>query len=135
MTYNRGIMALKISLKPNERMIIDGAVITNGGKKTEFIVENKVPILRQNNIMSERAADTPCKRLYLTAQLIYIDKAQRGAHQALFVKQRDEIIEAAPSMNSYILRMLECMHSANFYQALKIGRDLIKYEAEVLSRV
>lgn len=128
-------MALKISLKPNERMIIDGAVITNGGKKTEFIVENKVPILRQNNIMSEKAADSPCKRLYLTAQLIYIDSAQRGAHKEIFVEQSAEILEAAPSMNSKINQMIECMNNSNFYKALKIGRDLIKYEAEVLSRV
>jgi flagellar protein FlbT len=128
-------MALKISLKPNERMIIDGAVITNGGKKTEFIVENKVPILRQNNIMSEREADTPCKRLYLTVQLIYIDSAQRYAHKEIFTKQSAEIIGAAPSMNSKINQMIECMDNSNYYKALKIGIDLIKYETEVLSRV
>ena len=128
-------MALKISLKPNERMIIDSAVITNGGKKTEFIVENKVPILRQNNIMSERAADTPCKRLYLTAQLIYIDSSQRGAHRAMFSEQAQEIIDAAPSIKPYIQKMYENIENAQYYQALKAGRDLIQYEAEVLSRV
>jgi flagellar biosynthesis repressor protein FlbT len=128
-------MALKISLKPNERMIIDGAVITNGGKKTEFVVENKVPILRQNNIMSENAADTPCKQLYLTAQLIYIDSAQRAVHQELFIKQSEEIVQAAPSMKSYIAMMTDNISKTEFYKALKTGRDLIKYEAEVLSRV
>ncbi|MDJ0782919.1 MAG: flagellar biosynthesis repressor FlbT [Desulfosarcinaceae bacterium] len=128
-------MALKISLKPNERMIIDGAVITNGGRKTEFIVENKVPILRQNNIMSEKAADTPCKRLYLTAQLIYIDNTQRDAHHALFNHQAAEIIEAAPSIKPYIAKMSDELLEAHYYRALKTGRDLINYEAEVLSRV
>jgi flagellar protein FlbT len=128
-------MALKISLKPNERMIIDGAVITNGGRKTEFVVENKVPILRQNNIMSERAADTPCKRLYLTAQMVYIDSAQRMAHRDIFLRQSEEILAAAPSMQAYIRDMLDCIEDSNYYKALKIGRDLIKYEAEVLSRV
>lgn len=128
-------MALKISLKPNERMIIDGAVITNGGKKTEFVVENKVPILRQNNIMSEKAADTPCKRLYLTVQLIYIDSAQREAHHAMFDNQAAEIVEAAPSIKPYIAKMSDEILKSHFYQALKTGRDLINYEAEVLSRV
>jgi flagellar protein FlbT len=128
-------MALKISLKPNERMIIDGAVITNGGKKTEFVVENQVPILRQNNIMSEQAADTPCKKLYLTAQLIYIDAAQREAHQAMFKNQAAEIVEAAPSTEPYIAKMSDEMLRAHFYQTLKTGRELINYEAEVLSRV
>lgn len=128
-------MALKISLKPNERMIIDSAVITNGGKKTEFIVENRVPILRQNNIISERDADTPCKRLYLTAQLIYIDSEKRKAHQDLFAMQSEEISDAAPSMRPYLAKMSQYMAKTDYYRALKIGRDLIEYEAEVLSRV
>jgi flagellar protein FlbT len=128
-------MALKISLKPNERLIIDGAVITNGGKKTEFIVENKVTILRQNNIMSAKSADTPCKKLYLSAQLIYIDRSQRSAHLALFNEQSEEILNAAPSMQKFIIPMLEKINNTEFYSALKIGRELIDYEAEVLSRV
>ena len=128
-------MALKISLKPNERMIIDGAVITNGGKKTEFIVENKVPILRQNNIMSEKEADTPCKQLYLTTQLIYIDSPKRSAHHVFFREQAEKIVNAAPSTGPYIKRMSEKISHGEFYQALKTGRDLIKYEAEVMSRV
>ena len=45
-------MGLKITLKPGERMIIGGAVITNGGQKSNFIVENKVPILRDKDILS-----------------------------------------------------------------------------------
>jgi flagellar protein FlbT len=128
-------MALKISLKPNERMILDGAVITNGGKKTELVIENRVPILRQNNIMSEKSADTPCKRLYLSAQLIYIDSAQRVAHTNLFAKQSEEILKAAPSMKPYIEKMGASIKSTEFYKALKIGWELIKYEEEVLSRV
>ena len=43
-------MGLKITLKPGERMIIGGAVITNAGTKCHFIVENTVPILRDKDI-------------------------------------------------------------------------------------
>ena len=47
-------MALKITLKPNEKMIVGGAVITNGNiKNTNLIIENNVPILRQKDIISE----------------------------------------------------------------------------------
>ena len=49
-------MALKITLKPHEKMILGGAVITNGATKCEFIVENKVSILRQNSIMTPEDA-------------------------------------------------------------------------------
>jgi flagellar protein FlbT len=41
-------MALKITLKPNEKMIVSGAVVTNGNtKNTDLIIENNVPVLRR----------------------------------------------------------------------------------------
>ncbi len=44
-------MALKISLKPDERIIIGGAVLQNGGARSDFVIENSVPILREKDIM------------------------------------------------------------------------------------
>ena len=67
-------MALKIFLKPHERMIIDGAVITNGSASTELLIENRVPLLRQKDILTETDADSPGKRIYLIIQLMYIDE-------------------------------------------------------------
>ncbi len=66
-------MPLKISLKAGERVIIGGAVITNGKLKTELFVENKVPVLRQKDILSIKEADTPCRRIYFVIQLMYMD--------------------------------------------------------------
>ncbi|MCF8128900.1 MAG: flagellar biosynthesis repressor FlbT, partial [Deltaproteobacteria bacterium] len=53
-------MPLKITLKPNERMIIDGAVIRNDSTTCDLIIENKVTLLREKDIMSEKGACTPC---------------------------------------------------------------------------
>jgi flagellar protein FlbT len=73
-------MALKISLKSGERMILGGAVVTNGSSGScDLIVENKVPILRQKDILTEAKADSPCRRIYLTVQLMYIDEANLSA--------------------------------------------------------
>jgi flagellar protein FlbT len=43
-------MSLKLRLKPDEKVIIGGAVIRNGSKASEFVVENTVPILRQKTL-------------------------------------------------------------------------------------
>jgi len=45
-------MPLKITLKPNERMILDGSVITNGATMCKLTIENNVPILREKDIIS-----------------------------------------------------------------------------------
>jgi flagellar protein FlbT len=47
-------MALKIILKPHERIILGGAVVTNGRSKSELIIENNVPLLRQKDNLSEK---------------------------------------------------------------------------------
>ena len=64
-------MALKITLKPNERMIIGGAAVTNGNSKCELLIENNVPILRQKNILKKEEANTPCSRIYFIIQVMY----------------------------------------------------------------
>ena len=62
-------MALKITLKPHEKMILGGAVIANGNSTgCHLIIENKVPILREKDILSEKDADSPCRRLYFIVQ-------------------------------------------------------------------
>ena len=48
-------MALKITLKPKDRMILGGTVIVNGScTSSDLIIEYKVPILRQKDILSEK---------------------------------------------------------------------------------
>ena len=46
-------MALKIILKPYEKIIIAGAVVTNGGSGTSLLIENNVPVLRKKDILKE----------------------------------------------------------------------------------
>ncbi len=127
-------MALKITLKPNERMIIDGAVITNGSTVTDFIIENKVPILRQSDILSEKDADSPCRRLYFAIQLMYVDKENQATHYANFWDLAQDIVKAAPSMVGFVDQISEHISSNRYYQALKLTNKMIDYEQEVLNR-
>ena len=128
-------MALKITLKPHEKMILGGAVITNGANKCEFIVENKVSILRQNNIMSPEEASSPAKRIYLAVQLMYVDPAQLKTHHKLYWQLVKGFIEAAPSSLELIDRINEFIFNDQYYDALKFAKKLIEFEQEVIERV
>lgn len=129
-------MALKITLKPLEKMILGGAVISNGNKAgCELIIESKVPILREKDILSESEADTPCRQLYFIIQLMYIDEENRAAHQKNYWDLVNEILNAAPSMVELIDHINENIVSGRYYQALKLAKKLIDYEREVISRV
>ena len=116
-------------------MIIGGAVISNGLGKAEFIVENNVPILRQNSIISPDAADTPARRIYLAIQLMYVDSQNLNKYQDIYWKLIREFVQAAPSSIELVDKISEMVFQGNYYQALKSTHNLIEFEQEVLNRV
>ena len=129
-------MALKITLKPQEKMILGGAVIANGNSTgCHLIIENKVPILREKDILSEKDADSPCRRLYFIVQLMYIDEENLILHHNNYWKIVKELVKAVPSAVGIIDHISEEIVSGRYYQALKWSQKLIDYEQEVISRV
>ncbi len=126
-------MALKISLKPNEKLIIGGAVVTNGDTKCDLIVENNTPILRQKDILREEDANTPCRRIYFLVQLMYVDESNLVTHHGTYWKLVQDVVQAAPSTIPMIDQISEEILNARYYQALKLARKLIEYEKELVN--
>ena len=48
-------MALKVELKPGERILIGDCVVTNGDQRTRLLIEGAAPILREKDIMTRGA--------------------------------------------------------------------------------
>ena len=128
-------MPLKITLKPHERMIVGGAVISNGNTRCDLLIENKVPILRQKDIMREKDADSPCRKIYFTIQLMYIDEENLTEHHNTYWKMVQDIIKAAPSMLVLIDQISDHILNSKYYQALRLARKLIDYEQEIIDHV
>ena len=128
-------MPLKITLKPHERMIVGGAVITNGNTRCDLLIENRVSILRQKDIMSEKDADSPCRKIYFTIQLMYVDEENLIEHHNTYWKLVQDIVKAAPSMLALIDQISEYILNNKYYQALKLARKLIDYEQEIIDHV
>ena len=116
-------------------MIIGGAVVTNGNGKSEFLVENNVPILREKDILSEHDADTPCKRIYFVIQLMYIDEKKLTEYHNTYWSLVRDIVAAAPSTLILIDQISEQILGSRYYQALKLAKNLIEYEQEVVNNV
>ncbi len=129
-------MALHITLKPREKMILSGAVITNGsGSRCNLIIKNKIPILREKDILSENEVDSPCRRIYFVIQLMYIDEENLEIHRKNYWKLVKDLINAAPSTVGLIDSIGEEIVNGRYYQALKLAQKLIDYEQEIISRV
>ncbi|MDP1724018.1 MAG: flagellar biosynthesis repressor FlbT [Alphaproteobacteria bacterium] len=128
-------MSLKIVLKPDEKIIINQAVIINGKTKTEFIVENKSAILRKKDILKEEDAITPCKGLYYLLQMAYLFPESEDINLNLAYQLIEDIKVAAPSLSAQILHISLTLNEKNFYKALKDCQKLISVEEEILKNV
>lgn len=128
-------MGLKISLKPDERIIIGGAVVKNGSTRSDFVIENSVPILRGKDIMSLADANSPCKRIYFAIQLMYVDDKNLDGHRATYWNLVKDVTNAAPSTIFHIDQISDHILHDRHYQALKLAKKLIEYEQGVMNHV
>jgi flagellar protein FlbT len=125
-------MALKVELKPGEKIIIGDCVVTNHDQRTRLMIEGQVPILREKDILTPQRADTPAKRIYLAVQLMYTSSDPRAHHEVYFALVRD-MLAAAASTWPYIEGINNHILTGHLYKALKDAKKLIAYEEELLS--
>jgi flagellar protein FlbT len=116
-------MALKVELKPNERIIIGACVITNTDQRARLLIDgDRIPILREKDILTPDTADTPAKLIYLAVQLMYL---------TYFSLVRD-ILTAIPSAWPFIEGINNFILNGDLYHALKESKRLICHEEKLL---
>jgi flagellar protein FlbT len=124
-------MALKVELKPGERLILGECVITNADQRTRLLIEGQAPILREKDILTAKTANTPAKRVYLAVQMMYLSKDPSQHHDVYFKLVRD-LVQAAPSTWPVIESINNHILTGEMYKALKDAKKLIAYETELL---
>ncbi len=127
-------MPLKITLKPHEVILLGGALVKNGDRLTQFTIENEVPILRHKDILTERQADTICKKIYYVVQLMYFEPGNLPAHHKTFWELVRILSAAVPSTLPLIDEIGELILTDDFYRALKATRKLIAYEEALVRK-
>jgi flagellar protein FlbT len=125
-------MALKVELKPGERILIGECVVTNSDQRTRLLIEGAAPILREKDIMTPERADSPAKRIYLAVQLMYTSREAQRHHELYFSLIRD-IVQAAPSTWQIVETINNHILTGELYKALKETKKLIAYEEELLA--
>ncbi|WP_018995725.1 flagellar biosynthesis repressor FlbT [Hirschia maritima] len=131
-------MPLKLSLKPQEKFVVNGAVLQNGDRRCVMLLQNKASVLREKDIMQPDDVTTPAKRIYFPVMMMYLDGGSPGGQQyEEFVLRITEFMNAIT--NADVLK--ECVSlsrdvmGGDYYKALGRCRKLIAYEEEVLGNV
>ena len=127
-------MALKVELKPHERIIIGACVITNTDQRARLLIDgDNIPILREKDILTPETADTPAKLVYLAVQLMYISPDPKVQHGTYFNLLRD-IITTMPGAWPIIETVNTGILNNDLYRALKEARKLIAYERKLIEQ-
>lgn len=124
-------MALIIDLKPEEKVLIGAAVITNDKQRTRLHISGDTPILREKDVMQEEEAVTPCKKVYFLIQCMYLARNPREYHPKYFELLK-MIQMAIPETAVFFARINAHIVQGHYYKALRDARDLIAHEDEIL---
>ena len=124
-------MPLRITLKAHERLIINGACIRNGDRNADLLVETQCKFLRETEIIRESEADTPCKKLCVTLQVVYLAEDPSRAID-LFTLQAGEVMQIMPSAAPYLAEISRHITALQYHHAIKAGRKLIAHEQDLL---
>jgi flagellar protein FlbT len=130
-------MPLKLSLKPGERFVLNGAVLANGDRRTNLVIQNKASVLREKDIMQQEEADTPAKRIYFPIMMMYLDPEDGAQFYDEFVLRMTEFMGAVSNTEvlSICVAVSKDVMEGAHYKALLKCRKLFAYEQERLDYV
>ncbi len=128
-------MPLIIELKPNEKLIINGAVIENIGPNTKLRVLNDCSLMRQKEILSDTDAVTPAARVYYALQCSYIFPEHKDQYLEAFNQCLWEYLEACPSAREIGVKIATALSNGQVYKALKAAKSLLDHERGILEHM
>ena len=125
-------MPLKLSLRPGERFVVNGAVVQNGDRRGSLVLQNKASVLREKDIMQPEDANTPARRIYFPIMLMYLDDSGREKAYEEFATRLAEFMGAVrdPEVLAECVGVSKEVMAGEYYRALMRCRKLMAYEAE-----
>ncbi len=128
-------MPLKISLKPGEKFVLNGAVVENGDRRANLVLKNKASVLREKDILQEEEVTTPVRRIYFPIMMMYLSDKSDDALYDEFVLRMNEFmgVVADPEVLARCVSVSRDVMAGEYYKALMGCRKLMSYEAERLA--
>lgn len=127
---------LIIKLAPSERILINGAVIENGDRRTRINIQTpNANILRLKDALHPNQATTPVKRLVYSIQLVLLGNKFEGKIKGEILKGIEELSQVFTDPDSRLIleKASNSIIDENFYICLKSLRSLIPREDRLMA--
>lgn len=127
---------LVLKLGPHERVLINGAVIENGDKRSRLaVVTPNANILRLRDAIHPQEANTPVRRVCYIAQLVLsgdADAAETRLQLLRGIEQLSQVLTDHDSRTQLALASRAVVEDQH-YQALKALRALLPREERLFA--
>lgn len=129
---------LVLKLGPHERVLINGAVIENGEKRSRLaVVTPNAHILRLRDAIHPEQVNTPVRRVCYIAQLVLTgDAAPADARMQLLrgIEQLSQVL-TDPDSRQHLTLATAMVLEEQHYQALKALRALLPREERLMAAI
>ncbi|MEM6602461.1 MAG: flagellar biosynthesis repressor FlbT [Pseudomonadota bacterium] len=128
---------LKLKLRPEEQILINGAVVQNGRHQVELTVKTpNTRILRLRDAIHPNDANTPVKRVCYVAQMAVAGEVTDAEAHAEFTKGVQALLGVFQDEGSQdvMQKALQEAEKFNFYKAMQFMRKLISYEEALMMK-
>ena len=125
---------LKITLRPRERVIVNGCVLRNGDRRQSITVENRADIVRESDLLDAKKKATPVSKIYFLLQTALINPKAR---EEIVPKIQSGLVGLATcfgaEMRAKVMQAANHVSMADYYKAMSDLRPVLKYEGELMS--
>lgn len=121
-------MPLKLSLKPKEAVVVNGAVLRNGERRGTILLQNQARVLRQKDVLDPDDTRSAEEHLYFAVMQMYLtgqtegqlyDQAVMAIAAALNETKKEDV-------RAHIVEISTACAAGQTYQALSLCRKLLK---------
>ncbi|ALE02946.1 flagellar biosynthesis repressor FlbT [Bartonella ancashensis] len=125
-----------LTLKPNEKIFLNGAVL-RVDRKVTFELLNDATFLLEGHVLQVEDTDTPLKQLYFSAQLILINPEEAKQALAVFVELLKKTFTNFYGSRSFgrVKRVYLPDRKNKVFEILKVIRGLFQKEAKVIEKM
>ncbi len=129
-------MALKLTLKPDEKIIVNGCMMRNSNRRHVLTIESHADVIRGHDLLDDQATATPASKVYFLIQTALIRADVREDLVPLIQEQLAILatVFGSPSLG-HIFEAANFVSIGDYYKALRELRPVIIHEREVLDRL
>lgn len=129
-------MPLRLTLKPDERIIVNGCVIRNASRRQTLTIENRADVVRGHDLLKESEAVTPVTRVYFMIQTVLVAAELREDFTPQIQKKLAELFTVfGADHTDSIVKAANFVSLGDYYKALRELSGLIKYEHRLLELI